>query len=163
SGGGTIDLRPNPFVTLPTIRHLTVNSNGWITASSGGGTPIVQSIIGDLNVDTGGGFLFDGLGFAGGAGPGAGQSLSFPVHSGGGTIDLRPNPFVTLPTIRHLTVNSNGWITASSGGGTPIVQSIIGDLNVDTGGGFLFDGLGFAGGAGPGAGQSLSFPVQSGG
>jgi hypothetical protein len=67
-----------------TLRNLLVTSNSWLTITNWGGYLTITS---NATVQAGGGITLDGLGSPGGAGTGAGHSLSSPpglTGSGGG-------------------------------------------------------------------------------
>jgi hypothetical protein len=91
---GTIDLTvKNGAVLTPpgtlVFGTLLVASNGWLTASTG--LPLSEfptlTVTGNATIQAGGGIIADGLGNAGGSGPGAGRSYTTAnnyIGGGGG-------------------------------------------------------------------------------
>jgi hypothetical protein len=184
---GTIDLTvKNGAVLTPpgtlVFGTLLVASNGWLTASTG--LPLSEfptlTVTGNATIQAGGGIIADGLGNAGGSGPGAGRSYTtannyigggggyggYGASGGGTTFAYGGIPYGSAASPTELgSGGGGGYVVMISGtplaggaGGGALKLNVTGTLQVD--GRISARGLAGTGpSAGGGSGGSINLTV----
>jgi hypothetical protein len=184
---GTIDLTvKNGAVLTPpgtlVFGTLLVASNGWLTASTG--LPLSEfptlTVTGNATIQAGGGIIADGLGNAGGSGPGAGRSYTtannyigggggyggYGASGGGTTLAYGGTSYGSAASPTELgSGGGGGYVVMISGtplaggaGGGALKLNVTGTLQVD--GRISARGLAGTGpSAGGGSGGSINLTV----
>ena len=183
---GTIDLtvKNGAVFTPPTTQvfgTVLVASNGWMVMPTSQAGFSTLTVTGSATVQAGGGIIADGLGYAGGSGPGAGKVYTSSyayIGGGGGYGGYGASGGGNTPAYGGITYGSaasptefgsggggNGYVIITSqpplaggAGGGAIRLSVTGTLQVD--GRISARGLGGTGpSAGGGAGGSINLTV----
>ncbi len=170
-GGATI----SPLASQP-IGNLLVASNAWINMS---GQSTYLSVLGNATIQSGGGIIADGGGYAGGQGPGAGKPDSIAYTGGGGGYGGYGGMGGALPTSQSPSAYGGaayGFATEptqlGSGGGCYSTRGIGGagggSVSLEVQGTLLLDGRisadgspGLAEGSGGGSGGSIFLHVHT--
>jgi hypothetical protein len=166
----------SPLYNFPTLRNVLIASNAWLVPGS---QVQIISVSGNATVQAGGGIKADGLGSAGGQGPGAGQigfSSIYGFSGGGGgyggfgsasatgSAGGSPYPGLELSTESPSGVGSGGGgspaSTAGAGGGAVRLNVLTGALQLD-GAISASGGAGFSLNGGGGSGGSIALKVQT--